>query len=382
MKIPVFRQFLAVAFAMLFWIGVTDGVGGQQASDQISESNLQNAALIQAAVDRLLEIQEPDGAWPYEGVYRVNRKIPLGYRIGGTAIVCAALLDAPLADRTNADHAIRRAVELVLIELEHPLMKPSRENTYDVRVWGHIYALDLFVRIHSSERFPDLNTATSPWIDRLVAGLVEQEIDGGGWNYANRRRHAPFVTAPALQALALTKEYGAKVPDELFDRGASALNSSRSSNGAFAYSGATSSSGRNERLPGSIARNVVCETTLWLLGDGDSTRLQLAIDAFHEHWEELEKRRKKTGTHEPPYGVAPYYFYYGHRYLAQAIALLPADKQMAEYDRFEQVLLQTKDEDNTWNDRVFQRSRAFGTAMSVLALSRQHVPLPSAKAVR
>ncbi len=113
------------------------------------------------------------------------------------------------------------------------------------------------------------------------------------------------------------------------------------------------------------------ETTLLTLGHGDMGQLQAAIDAFHEHWDELEKRRKKTGTHEPPYGVAPYYFYYGHRYLAQGIGHLPLEKQSAQYERFDALLLKTKDQDNTWNDRVFSRSAAFGTAMSILALNRQ-----------
>ncbi|HMP78137.1 MAG TPA: hypothetical protein PKD54_01675 [Pirellulaceae bacterium] len=330
-----------------------------------------NIPLIEAASARLIEIQEADGAWPYEGVYRVQRQIPVGYRIGGTAIVCLALLDAPLADRTAADRAIGKGVELILQELEHPLMKPSRENTYDVRVWGHIYALDLFVRLETSGRFDALVEKTTPWIEKLVDALVEQEIDGGGWNYANRNQHASFVTAPALQALISARSRGSDIPQDVFDRGVDVLNRSRASHGAYRYSGTRREPSREEPIPGSIARNVICESTLQLLGHGDEARLQSAIDAFYEHWDELEKRRKKTGTHEPPYGIAPYYFYYGHRYLAQGIALLPAEKRAQEYARFERVLLQTKDADDTWNDRVFDRSRAFGTAMSVLALSRQ-----------
>ena len=105
-----------------------------------------------------------------------------------------------------------------------------------------------------------------------------------------------------------------------------------------------------------------------MLDKGDNENLQNAVDAFYEYWDELEKRRQKTGTHKPPYSVAPYYFYYGHRYLAQSIAFLPKDRQASEYKRFNTVLMKTRDDDDTWNDRVFDRSRAFGTAMAVLAL--------------
>ena len=113
-----------------------------------------------------------------------------------------------------------------------------------------------------------------------------------------------------------------------------------------------------------------------MLGGGSATAVQAALDAFHLHWDELEKRRKKTGTHVGPYGIAPYYFYFAHRYAAQAIQMLPASDRAAERARFRTVLLRTRDEDGTWNDRVFKRSRNFGSAMAVLALLGDRVPLP------
>jgi hypothetical protein len=344
---------------------------------QVSRSEQEE--LVELAVRRLIECQEEDGAWPYEGVYRVGGEIPVGYRVGGTAIVCAALLDAPVKDRAPADDAIRRGIRLVLKELEHPLMKVSVENRYDVRIWGHIYALDTLARIRSSARFGDLDGELDPWIPRLVDIVCEEQLADGGWNYASRDKHATFVTAPALQALLLAKNREVEVPDEVFERGVTALLESRGENGAFSYSGKTGVMGGEEKMPGSIARNAVCEATLILLEKGDIGHLQSAIDAFYEHWDELEKRRKKTGTHVPPYGIAPYYFYYGHRYIGQAIDLLPAESRAREHDRLAAILRKTMDDDHTWNDRVFERSRAFGTAMSILALSHDRVPLPSGK---
>ena len=112
-----------------------------------AESPPNRLDMCRASVERLIALQESDGAWPYEGVYRVRRKIPVGYRIGGTAIVSAALLHADLPERKAADEAIRKGVQLILAELENPLMKPTVDNKYDVRVWGHIFALDLFCRV-------------------------------------------------------------------------------------------------------------------------------------------------------------------------------------------------------------------------------------------
>jgi hypothetical protein len=38
--------------------------------------------------------------------------------------------------------------------------------------------------------------------------------------------------------------------------------------------------------------------------------------------------------------------------------------------------LKTRDDDGTWNDRVFARSRSYGTAMVILALINEKTPAP------
>ena len=333
--------------------------------------------LIQNAVNQLIQIQEADGAWPYEGVYRVNRRIPVGYRIGGTSIVSTALLYATAGNSTEeneaVDSAIGRGIEIVLSDLENPLMKPSTANRYDVRVWGHIYALDFFCRLRSTKRFEDQRKQTDAWIPKLVKILRTEQLNDGGWNYATRSRHAAFVTSPAVQAMLLARQQGEDIPDEVFERAKQVLLRSRTQKGAFQYSGVVTR--RPAPLPGSIARSAICEVTLVLLGAGDVEQVQDSIDAFHEHWDELEKRRAKTGTHEGPYGIAPYYFYFGHRYIGQALQLLAEEDAATETEKLKSVLMKTKSDEGTWNDRVFARSKAYGTAMSVLALL-DNVPLP------
>ncbi len=333
--------------------------------------------LIQNAVNQLIQIQEADGAWPYEGVYRVNRRIPVGYRIGGTSIVSTALLYATAGNSTEeneaVDSAIGRGIEIVLSDLENPLMKPSTANRYDVRVWGHIYALDFFCRLRSTKRFEDQRKQTDAWIPKLVKILRTEQLNDGGWNYATRSRHAAFVTSPAVQAMLLARQQGEDIPDEVFERAKQVLLRSRTQKGAFQYSGVVTR--RPAPLPGSIARSAICELTLVLLGAGDVEQVQDSIDAFHEHWDELEKRRAKTGTHEGPYGIAPYYFYFGHRYIGQALQLLAEEDAATETEKLKSVLMKTKSDEGTWNDRVFARSKAYGTAMSVLALL-DNVPLP------
>jgi hypothetical protein len=344
-----------------------------------TKSALDPPALIEHAIPQLVAMQEEGGQWPYEGVYRVRGELPIGYRVGGTAIVGGVLLAAATDDK-DAGAAIDRATAFVVEGLDHPLMRPSTNDVYDVRVWGHAYALEYFCRLRAAARLGPHEAAIRNWIPRLVETLLEQEISGGGWNYANHRATASFVTAPVVQALLLAKSQGEKVPDDVLDRSRIVLLKSRTEDGAFLYSGvAREGAPANVRakLPGSIARSAVCETTLVLLGAGSTDAIRASINAFHAHWEELEKRRQKTGTHEGPYQIAPYYFYYGHRYAAQAIEMLPAAERPAERERLLQLILKTRDDDGTWNDRVFPRTKNYCTAMIVLALLGERAPQPA-----
>lgn len=404
--------------------------------------------LIRVATAELVKMQEQDGAWPYEGVYRVGGQIPIGYRVAGTAIVCEALLFAD-PDGPESRAAIERGIAYILGGLEDKAMTPRTPIEYDVRIWGFTWALDLFCHLRAANRMGTHEAQIREWIPRLVEAILVDEIPGGGWNYASRRRPAAFVTAPLVQTLLLAKSQGERVPRDALERAAKMLRASRFEDGAFTYSGlvprrrpsedapersatqptatepatttrpsapgpdesntpaggapptteddraattkpaesgpATGAASRpasaparssTSELPGSVARSAVCETSLMLLGDGSVARIRAALDAFHTHWDELEKRRKKTGTHAPPYGVAPYYFYFGHRYAAQAIQMLPVEKRQAERARLLEVYLRTRDEDGTWNDRVFPRSRNFGTAMIVMGLLGDRMPLP------
>ena len=159
------------------------GVPESESSDGANDgSDAGSKDLVQNATSQLIRLQEEDGAWPYEGVYRVRRKIPVGYRVGGTAIVCTSLLYSD--SRPEATEAIRRGVEVILKDLKNELMTPDTTDTYDVRVWGHIYALDLFCRLKLSGHLNDLCAQTDPWIPKLVEYLKTEQIADGGWNYA------------------------------------------------------------------------------------------------------------------------------------------------------------------------------------------------------
>ncbi len=325
-----------------------------------------------------LEQAEVKAEWPYEGVYRYRGDIPIGYRVGGTAICATALLESTTGGSgASVDQAIAHATEFVLDALKLPPMSAGFEGGYDVRGWGHAYALEFLLTLqrtaHGEKHHATVVLTTQTLIDTLQRTEIKQR---GGWNYsrgANPDEAAPstFMTAPTLQFLFEAKRQGFKVDDDVIARALDALESARLESGAFQYKiDAKKQTGAGfEDVRGSTGRSPVCESTLYLAGRGSEERIQAALDMFFEHWEWLEKRRKQTGTHVAPYMIAPYYFFYAHRYAAQAIELLPAERRPEYRQRLYRLLWKVREESGGWNDRVFPRSENFGTAMTMLALS-------------
>lgn len=324
--------------------------------------------------------------WPYEGVYRVGGEIPIGYRIGGTAIAACALIECADGEpKADARAAIEGGLDFVLEALADPSMGLGFEKGYDVRGWGHAYALGFLLRLRSARLVPEKRAAeVEAAIDMLVARLQETEIGArGGWNYSRPQGDdsdpSTFMTAPTLLFLFEARAQGEAVDPAVVERALKCLEDARLPTGAFQYgSDKTAQTGKGfEDVPGAIGRMAVCEVVLHLAGRGSVERIRGAIEAFFQHWEWLEKRRRQTGTHVAPYMIAPYYFFYAHRHVAQAIEFLPEGEREAWRQKLLALLWKVREKDGGWNDRVFPRSESFGTAMTVLALREPSLPRPA-----
>ena len=179
------------------------------------------------------------------------------------------------------------------------------------------------------------------------------------------------MTAPALLALYRARAAGEPLSGGVVRRAISALERGRLGTGAFQY--VTNPAGVTgmgfESVPGAAARMPLCEMALYLAGRGSVDRIRGALDAFFENWKHLEARRQKQGTHAPPYMIAPYYFFFAHLYAAEAVELLPAEERPKYRQRLWGLLLEVREADGSWNDRVFERSQSFGTSMAVLAIT-------------
>jgi hypothetical protein len=380
------RSLFAVSIALLSALALSTpafGTDDPSLPQKVKRAIDRGTALL-VDLQESLDDDEVGDEWPYQGVYRVRGQIPVGYRIGGTSISAWALCEMPgwKKDKKRAK-AVDRATRFVLTTLDDPLMVPESLSAYDVRGWGHAYALQFLVRLRALDRVPaDLKTAVDERIPWLVDALETMEIKNhGGWNYARSKGDdsAPstFMTAATLQALFAAHAAGEQVDAVVVERALSMLEQARLDTGSFQY--AQRPPKDSERpTQGAIGRMPICETTLLLAGRGEVDRVRFALDDFFEHWQHLEDRRQKTGTHKKPYGVAPYYFFFAHGYAGQAIEMLEPDEREEYRERLRKVLWKVQErKTGGWNDRVFERSENYGTAMSLLALQAPLMPRPA-----
>ena len=351
-----------------------------------------------SAIDAMLRLQEGEGGdeWPYQGVYREDDNAsPVGYRVGGTAIACLGLLAAPdLPADFARQEALQRGLAFVLKMLDAPRMNGEFIGRYDVRGWGHIYALELLLHLQERKLVPEPLAATvadkAGW---LVKTLGDSAIPkSGGWNYSRphgyldpKNRASTFMTAPALQALFHARARGHAVDEKVVAQALDALERARAKPGGYSYGAPPNSMAETDeekltmmdKTPSSAARAALCETTLLLAGRGDQARLRAAVELFFAHWDDLAVRKSQTGTHIPPYGIAPYYFLFGHVYCAQAIEHLD-DVALRESlrEKMRAVLAKSREEDGSWNDRQFGRSGGYGTALALLTMYMPRWPMP------
>ncbi|HRV82363.1 MAG TPA: hypothetical protein P5218_13065, partial [Planctomycetota bacterium] len=356
----------------------TDKPVGSLSEDKLAEWQKDEAERLAKLRQRGAESKKrPNREWPYEGVYRVGPlgAIPSGYRVGGTAIVCEALLRAPgFSEDPQRKAALQRSVAFLLeMFANDPTLEGQAQTDYDVRGWGHAYGLNLLLDVSENglvdaETVEQCKAVIPDLIGRLQAGALQ----GGGWNYAGGAC-SPFMTGPTLLFLFQARAAGYEVPETMVQQALDALEAGRDeSSGAFGYAGP-----RREPMASSAARAAIAELALMQAGRSDTQHLRRAVLGFFDNWEHLLARKSQQGTHKPPYGIAPYYFFYGHAYAGLAIESLPEPERPALRQRLQQLLWDTRQANGGWNDRIFPRTESYSTAMSVLALLSPSLPAPA-----
>jgi tetratricopeptide (TPR) repeat protein len=313
------------------------------------------------SVEHLLRWQRSDGRWTdFSFSFGGREDLPKSsYHVAVTALCALAL-------REWRDLAPREIGE-ALARAERVLGDPGYLAEIHVeKVYAHTYLLLYWLRAARGEDGKSREDALRE-AQRCVERVVTLQGAGGEWPviYA-----ATFSSAPVVWALALAREAGLEVPSDAVERGVSALSRVRSDEGSFPYrfSSATHPRGMGQDRLGAVARDPLCELACYVHGRSDPQRLRAAVAFFMEHRGLLERSRRFPGAHDHSnHTIAPYYFYFGHFYVLEALKLLPEEERKRWARELLASMVTYPEIDGSFVDSVFV-GKAYGTAMGLLIL--------------
>jgi hypothetical protein len=168
-------------------------------------------------------------------------------------------------------------------------------------------------------------------------------------------------------ALAEAKAAGLKVPKDLIESGAKALEAMRTSAGLFPYSTMTGHEWMTT-AHGSIARDALCEHALLLAGRSRKPAIEAALGRFLDHQAELRAPTKKLYDYFNARGHGGYYFFFAHHNARRAAFVLPPPKRAKVLETIRSEVLAARELDGSWMDH-YMIGRAYGTAMALLILA-------------
>jgi len=345
---------------------------------------------IQRGVAFLLTVQNKNGSWgSARRTKNLNISAPVpgahhAFRAAVTGLCVSALIEVGGEDPKVAQ-SLKRG-EAWLIQYMPKLRRASGAFLYNV--WGHAYGTRALVRMlaRAADDKPRRET-----IKKLIAQQVDllsrYETVHGGWNYYDfgyslrkpASKPASFTTATILIALYEAKQAGIAVPDRLVQRGLATLRRQRMPYYAYSYAeyGRLYPMWGLSRPAGSLGRSQVCNLARRLWGD------RCVTDAVLKDWLNrlanrngwLSMGRKRPVPHESWYGVAGYFFYYGHFYAAGCIQQLAPEDRPPHQGRLANILLQLQEKDGSWWDFPFyDYHQPYGTAFALMSLGRCRTP--------
>jgi hypothetical protein len=338
--------------------GAPVGLDPLARTTEVDATKQKDEVLLERAANVLLALQSADGGW-HNPVFDVYPNSGAGsqwdYNVPRSALVVDALLalrERLPARKAELEQAARAGIELVGAFADAP--KPW--------IWQATYALHLQVALLRSDLGAGKEKARER-AARLVTALVSLQQDGG-WSYMTAPRVHSFNTAPVLLLFAEAQSLGVDVPKESVAKAQAFLASLRNPKDARDYYYAP---GMEFEPRASSCRSALCELALLESGDKSAiARLAPAVDFFFEG---EPGARSVTKIYEAFLSPKPlqdaYHYYFGHYYVARALAKLPKAKA-AELAKQQLAILKGQVEaDGSFVDAQAQ-GKSYSTAMAVM----------------
>ena len=348
------------------------------------------AEALNAAIERgvafLLGVQNKDGSWgSAHQTKRLNIYAPVpgahhGFRAAVTSLCVSALIETG-GDGEEVQHALERGEQWMFKHLPD-VRRATPEAIYNN--WAHAFAIQTLVRIHPRSSASDERR-------RQIKSLIQQQIEmlaryesvDGGWGYYDFRAGTQkpasfsnsFLTATVLVALDDARHLGIQPPEKLVRRAIASIHRQRKADFSYLYS---------ERLKwwpmtpinrrgSSLGRSQACNLALRVWGDEHLTDqvLKTWLDRLFARNLWLDIGRKRPVPHESWFGVAGYFFYYGHYYAALCIDQLEPEDRSHFQHHLAHILTGLQEKDGSWWDfPLYNYHQQYGTAMALMSLVR------------
>jgi hypothetical protein len=341
---------------------------------------------IRRGVDYLISSQNKNGSWGSatrtKGL-NINAPIPgahHAFRAGTSGLALEGLL-ASGDRRPETLAAIDRAEAWFLKELPR-LRRATVRTMYNT--WGHSYGIKALSALYEHREGDE---ATRSLLKNLaqqqVQMLVRYEDVNAGWGYydfdeATRKPSGiptSFTTATVMLALKKGKDVmGLELPEREVKRGLAFLQRQQTPDFSYVYSDSHRYKPRRgiNRPGGSLCRSQACNAARRAWGDEAVTdeivKVWLDRLILRNGWVDIA--RKRPVPHETHFQNSGYFYYYGHYYAMDCIALLPEPDRAVYYQNYAQIMLSKQEKDGSWWDYpLYAYHQPYGTGYALRVLS-------------
>lgn len=345
-------------------------------------------AAITRGVDYLISSQNANGSWGGPTLTKgLNIYAPIpgahhAYRAGTSGLALYGLLKS--RDRRGETvRAIDKAEAWFLAELPS-LRRAEQTTTYNV--WGHAYGLRALCALHEYRAGDEAKRSSLRNLALQQVELLQRYEDvNGGWGYLDlddtiTRKPSgiptSFTTATVLVAMHEGREVmGLELPAREVDRSVRFLARQQTPDFAYVYS---NSHRYRPRIPinrpaGSLCRSQACSAARRFFGDEAPTdeilKEWLKRLILRNGW--IDIARKRPVPHETHFSNSGYFYYYGHFYATDCVALLPKSDRLPYYQHLAKIILEKQEKNGSWWDYpLYAYHQPYGTGYALTVLAR------------
>jgi hypothetical protein len=302
------------------------------------------------------------------------------FRAGASGLAVEGLL-ATGDTRPETLAAIDKAEAYFLKELPR-LRRATPSQLYNS--WGHAYGLKALSALYEYRKGDEAKRSELKNLAQQQIQMLERYEDvNGGWGYydfdevSRKPTGIPtsFTTATVMIAMKRARDVmEVELPARLVKRSIEFMQRQRTPDFAYVYSDSHRYRPRYgiNRPGGSLCRSQSCNAALRIWGDEAVTDeiIKIWLDRLilRNGWVDIA--RKRPVPHETHFSNSGYFYYYGHYYAMDCIAILPETGRSVYYQNYAKIMLSKQERDGSWWDYpLYSYHQAYGTGYVLRTLS-------------